>query len=209
MTAFINLVMNGAQGGASTEQSIPLIMSNYEVNTLGLHVLLYTAQELGIRRGVHTSTMSVHYRARTWYHQEESVPLDSPSVYGLTKSLGERICAYFAQWFDMNIIALRITARVRVNASSKSGATVSQVSSTAEARTEAGRFSLLMRRIRRRRTWLRWKRSKSVTDVSTPCSSWGTRTRPTTTCPRHAACSDGSRGRSATSRRAEDCAQVP
>ena len=55
--------MNGAQGGASTEQSIPLIMSNYEVNTLGLHVLLYTAQELGIRCGVHTSTMSVHYRA--------------------------------------------------------------------------------------------------------------------------------------------------
>jgi nucleoside-diphosphate-sugar epimerase len=107
--AFINLVMNGAQGGATTEQSVPLIMSNYEVNTLGLHVLLYTAQELGIRRGVHTSTMSVHYRARTWYPQEEYVPLDSPSVYGLTKSLGELICAYFARWFDMNIIALRIT----------------------------------------------------------------------------------------------------
>jgi nucleoside-diphosphate-sugar epimerase len=106
---FINLVMNGAQGGASTEQSVPLILSNYEVNTLGLHLLLYTAQELGIRRGVHTSTMSVHYRDRTWYPQEELVPLDTPSVYGLTKSLAEIICAYFARWFDMNIIALRIT----------------------------------------------------------------------------------------------------
>jgi nucleoside-diphosphate-sugar epimerase len=106
---FITLVMNGAQGGASTEQSVPLILSNYEVNTVGLHLFLYTAQELGIRRGIHTSTMSVHYRARTCYHQEEDVPLDSPSVYGLTKSLAETICAYFARWFDMNIIALRIT----------------------------------------------------------------------------------------------------
>jgi nucleoside-diphosphate-sugar epimerase len=107
--AFINLVMNGAQGGASTDQSLPLILSNYEVNTLGLHLLLYIAQGLGIRAGVHTSTMSVHYRGRTWYGQEEDVPLDTPSVYGLTKSLGEVICAYFARWFDMNIIALRIT----------------------------------------------------------------------------------------------------
>ncbi len=107
--SFINLVMMGPQGGASTEQSLPLIISNYEVNTLGLHLLLYTAQGLGIRRGVHTSTMSVHYRGRTWYGQEEDVALDTPSVYGLTKSLGEVICAYFARWFDMNIIALRIT----------------------------------------------------------------------------------------------------
>jgi nucleoside-diphosphate-sugar epimerase len=107
--SFINLVMMGPQGGVSTEQSLPLIISNYEVNTLGLHLLLYTAQGLGIRRGVHTSTMSVHYRGRTWYGQEEDVALDTPSVYGLTKSLGEVICAYFARWFDMNIIALRIT----------------------------------------------------------------------------------------------------
>jgi nucleoside-diphosphate-sugar epimerase len=103
------LVMMGPQGGATTDQSLPLIISNYEVNTLGLHLLLYTAQGLGIRRGVHTSTMSVHYRGRTWYGQEEDVPLDTPSVYGLTKSLGEVICAYFARWFDMNLIALRIT----------------------------------------------------------------------------------------------------
>lgn len=107
--SFVNLVMKGPQGGASTEQSVPLIISNYEVNTLGLHLLLYTAQGLGIRRGVHTSTMSVHYRGRTWYGQEEDVPFDTPSVYGLTKSLGEVICAYFARWFDMNIVALRIT----------------------------------------------------------------------------------------------------
>ncbi len=107
--AFVNLVMKSGQGGSSTEQTLTEIRENYEVNTLGLHLLLFTAQELGVRRGVHTSTMSVHHRERTWYPSEESVPLDSPSVYGLTKGLGERICAYFARWFDMNLVALRIT----------------------------------------------------------------------------------------------------
>jgi len=37
------------------------------------------------------------------------VPLDNEGVYGLTKGFGERICMYFCRWFDMNIIALRIT----------------------------------------------------------------------------------------------------
>ena len=53
--------------------------------------------------------MSVHYRKRTFYHAEEHTQLDTPSVYGLTKGFGELICQYFATWFDMNIIALRIT----------------------------------------------------------------------------------------------------
>jgi nucleoside-diphosphate-sugar epimerase len=106
---FIWLVMQGAQGGSSTAQSIPLILSNYEVNTKGLHLLLYLAQEGGITRGVYTSSMSVHYRKRDWYPAEEDVPLDTPSVYGLTKGFGELICRYFARWFDMNLIALRIT----------------------------------------------------------------------------------------------------
>src|SRR5215471_11359062 len=106
---FINMVMKSPQGGSSTEQNLTQIQENYEVNTLGLHLLLYTAQEMGVKRGVHTSTMSVHYRERTWYPAEELVALDTPSVYGLTKGFGELICQYFARWFDMNLIALRIT----------------------------------------------------------------------------------------------------
>lgn len=106
---FVNLTMRSGQGGSSTAQSTAVIRDNYEVNTLGLHLLLYTAQELGIRRGVHTSTMTVHHRDRAWYPSEEDVPLDSPSAYGLTKGLAEQICRYFARWFDMNLIALRIT----------------------------------------------------------------------------------------------------
>ena len=109
MDTFINMVMLSPQGGSSTDQNIKIITENYAVNTLGLHLLLYTAQGMGIRRGVHTSTMSVHYRARDWYPAEELTPLDTPSAYGLTKGLGEVICQYFARWFDMNLIALRIT----------------------------------------------------------------------------------------------------
>jgi nucleoside-diphosphate-sugar epimerase len=107
--AFVTMVMKSPQGGASTEQSIPIIDDNYETNTRALHVFLYVAQRMGVTTGVYTSTMSVHYRERDWYPSEELVPLDTPSVYGLTKGFGEQICQYFARWFDMNIVALRIT----------------------------------------------------------------------------------------------------
>lgn len=111
---FINLVMMGAQGGFDTSQSYDLIKSNYEVNTLGLHLLLYTAQSINIKFGVHTSSMSVHFRKRLpmggyWYPNESAASLQSPSVYGLTKGFGEMICEYFSTWFDMNLVALRIT----------------------------------------------------------------------------------------------------
>ncbi len=106
---FIYLVMQRGQGGTLTDQDIPTILSNYDVNAKGLHLLLFIAQEMGIKRGIYTSSMSVHYRKREWYPAEELVPYDTPSVYGLTKGFGEQICQYFARWFDMNIIALRIT----------------------------------------------------------------------------------------------------
>ena len=107
--SFISLVMKSPQGGTRTDQTLREISDNYQVNTYGLHLLLYTAQGLGIKRGIYTSTMSVHHRERAWYAAEEVVPLDTPSVYGLTKGFGEFICQYFARWFDMNLLALRIT----------------------------------------------------------------------------------------------------
>jgi nucleoside-diphosphate-sugar epimerase len=107
--SFIVMVMRNPQGGHSYDQTLDDIVNNYEVNTLGLHLFLYCAQEARVMRGIYTSTMSVHYRYREWFGSEESVPLDSPSVYGLTKGFGERICEYFARWFDMNILAFRIT----------------------------------------------------------------------------------------------------
>lgn len=107
--AFIWLVMLSPQGGSVTDQDLKIIRENYEVNCLGLHTFLWLAQGAGLMQGVYTSSMSVHNRARNYYKNEDQLPLDTLSVYGLSKGFGEGICSYFASWFDMNITALRIT----------------------------------------------------------------------------------------------------
>ena len=109
MDTFINVAMLSPQGGSVTNQNEKVIIDNYQVNCQGLHLLLFIAQEMGIKNGVYTSTMSVHYRNRETYPNEDEVPLDTPSAYGLSKGFGELICRYFARWFDMNLVALRIT----------------------------------------------------------------------------------------------------
>src|SRR5215207_699558 len=83
--AFIWVVMRKPHGGSVRDQDIPTIVENYEVNTKALHLTLFIAQELGVMRGIYTSSMSVHYRMRERFEQEELVPLDTPTVYGLTK----------------------------------------------------------------------------------------------------------------------------
>jgi nucleoside-diphosphate-sugar epimerase len=92
-----------------TDQDVETIINNYDLNTKALHLFLFLAQQAGVKRGVYTSSMSVHYRGRDFYPNEDQVPLDSPSVYGLSKGLGEQICAYFARWFGMDILGLRIS----------------------------------------------------------------------------------------------------
>src|SRR5205085_12254781 len=48
---FVNMVMKSPQGGSSNEQTLTEIVENYEVNTLGLHLLLWTAHGMGITQG--------------------------------------------------------------------------------------------------------------------------------------------------------------
>ena len=107
--SFINMVMKSPTGDRSSEATTQDVIDNYEVNALGLHLLLQAAHSMGITRGVHTSTFTVHRRDRTWYPWEEEVPLDNQGVYGLTKGFGERICRYFCRELGMSIVALRIT----------------------------------------------------------------------------------------------------
>jgi nucleoside-diphosphate-sugar epimerase len=107
--SFIAMVMKSPQDGSVTYQTPAIIADNYNINALGLHLLLHTACRVGIRGGVYTSSASVHDRERDYFSAEEQVPLDGPSVYGLTKGFGELICAYFARWFGMNIVALRLS----------------------------------------------------------------------------------------------------
>ena len=114
MDSFVNMVMRNPAGANETTYGMEDILNNYEVNTLGLHILLWTAQSMGIkRRRPHRDAERPFPAAadgrtpdtrprRRW-------PLDAGEVYGFTKGLGERICEYFAQHFDMRLIALRIT----------------------------------------------------------------------------------------------------
>ena len=81
--AFIWLAMQSPQGGSSKEQDIKIIRENYVTNCLGLHTFLWVAQKEGISNGIYTSSMSVHYRERE-YFASENMPLDTPSVYGLS-----------------------------------------------------------------------------------------------------------------------------
>ncbi len=109
MDGFITMAMKGGQGGHDRHHTLELVIDNYTVNCLGHHVLLFTAAEMGVTRGIYTGTMSVHNRHRTWYPSEEEVPLDGPNVYGLTKGLTEQICRYFAREYDMRLLVYRIT----------------------------------------------------------------------------------------------------
>lgn len=106
---FINMAMKNPTDPFSNRATIEDVVNNYEVNTLGLHLLLYVAQSMGITKGVHTSTFTVHARNRNKFPSEEEIPLDNPGVYGLTKGIGETICQYFSREYGMAIAALRIT----------------------------------------------------------------------------------------------------
>ena len=109
MDAFIYMVMQRPTSDSSSAADFDDIIANYQVNAMGLHILLHAAKEEGITHGIYTSTFTVHERTRNWYPSEEEVPFDNPGVYGLTKGFGERICRYFCREHGMSIIALRIT----------------------------------------------------------------------------------------------------
>jgi nucleoside-diphosphate-sugar epimerase len=113
MDTFIDMVMRPVTD--AMEPTMDDIIASYDVNTLGVHLLLETARRQGIRAGIFVSTRTVHNLPTTpegrptYVQSEETMGLDNPSVYGLTKGLGERICQYFAQHHGMRLIALRIT----------------------------------------------------------------------------------------------------
>lgn len=107
MDTFIYMVMQHSDAAPSLNTGG--VVSNYQVNLLGLHLVLQAAKDMGIRRGVYTSTMTVHERTRNWFPSEEEVPLDNGTVYGFTKGLGEQVCRYFCREHGLAILALRIT----------------------------------------------------------------------------------------------------
>ena len=109
MDTFIYMVMKNPTSEISSVATFEDIVANHQVNVMGVHLFLHAATEVGIKRGIYTSTFTVHERTRNHFPSEDEVPLKNPSVYGLTKGLGEKICQYFCREHQMAITALRIT----------------------------------------------------------------------------------------------------
>ena len=109
MDTFIYMVMKNPTSEISSVATFEDIVANHRVNVMGVHLFLHAANEVGIKRGIYTSTFTVHERTRNHFPSEDEVPLKNPSVYGLTKGLGEKICQYFCREHQMAITALRIT----------------------------------------------------------------------------------------------------
>ena len=84
------------------------VVLSYDLNVKGLHIALDAACNAGIRRIVHASTGSVHAPQKNYFFPTEEMPLGTGSVYGWTKSLGERICQWFCKYENMTIGALRL-----------------------------------------------------------------------------------------------------
>jgi nucleoside-diphosphate-sugar epimerase len=86
-----------------------LVSRSYDVHVKGMHVLLQGAVDVGVRRVVYASTMSVYDGSARRYYESEDIPPDATDVYGLTKRLGEEVCRAFARAHpSLSIIALRM-----------------------------------------------------------------------------------------------------
>jgi nucleoside-diphosphate-sugar epimerase len=76
----------------------------------GLHFALDAARQAGIRRAVYTSSMSVHdgHDLVSGQYDQETVPPEPGSVYGLTKWMGEEVCRFFHRTRGFPVLALRL-----------------------------------------------------------------------------------------------------
>ena len=109
LDTFIYMVMKNPTSEISSVATFEDIVANHQVSIMGVHLFLHAANEVGIKRGIYTSTFTVHERMRNHFPSEDEVPLKNPSVYGLTKGLGEKFCQYFCREHQIAITALRIT----------------------------------------------------------------------------------------------------
>lgn len=88
--------------------SIPGILTAFDISLKGLYLALYLAQQAGIRHAVYTSTLSIYQDFGKQYLPNEEVAPDARNVYGFTKRIGEEICQIAVQDWGMSVNALRL-----------------------------------------------------------------------------------------------------
>ncbi|WP_166352638.1 NAD-dependent epimerase/dehydratase family protein [Phytoactinopolyspora limicola] len=102
--ALVYLAMGRHDGwNASAEWEV----SHFDVNVTGLHLTLQAAAEAGVRHVVYSSSGSVFADYKNVDHPTHPEP-DAYEVYGLTKRLGEEVCAAAARRHGISVIALRL-----------------------------------------------------------------------------------------------------
>jgi nucleoside-diphosphate-sugar epimerase len=80
----------------------------FAVHVTSVHLALRAAHESGVPHVVHISSMSV-YRDLERRRLDESEPTDATDVYGLTKRLGEQVCAAAVAQWGLSVNVLRLT----------------------------------------------------------------------------------------------------
>lgn len=80
----------------------------FAVHVTSVHLTLRAAHEAGVPHAVHISSMSV-YRDLEQRRLDESDPTDATDVYGLTKRLGEQVCAAAVAQWGLSVNVLRLT----------------------------------------------------------------------------------------------------
>jgi nucleoside-diphosphate-sugar epimerase len=80
----------------------------FDVNVTSVHLALLAAHEAGVPHAVHLSSLSVYDGVMGRRLPDESVPTDATDLYGLTKRLGEQVCAAAASRFGLSVNVLRL-----------------------------------------------------------------------------------------------------
>ncbi|MDT5036442.1 MAG: hypothetical protein QOE03_1627 [Micromonosporaceae bacterium] len=85
------------------------VSSAFDINVKSVHLALLAAHDAGVPHAVHISSMSVYRDLWQRRIDDESVPPDATEPYGLTKRLGEQVCAAAAAEWGMSVNVLRLT----------------------------------------------------------------------------------------------------
>jgi nucleoside-diphosphate-sugar epimerase len=79
----------------------------FDVNVKSVYLTLLAARDARVPHAVHISSLSV-YRDLTARRLDESVPADATDLYGLTKRLGEQVCAAAVAEWGLSVNVLRL-----------------------------------------------------------------------------------------------------
>lgn len=80
----------------------------FAVHVASVHLTLRAAHETGVSHAVHISSMSV-FRDLESRRVDEADPSDATDIYGLTKRLGEEVCAAAVTEWGLSVNVLRLT----------------------------------------------------------------------------------------------------